>query len=184
MNRLCAEESQQSPYRPLQPESKGPFRPPTTSTIAPRLGETNVFGDPQADASRYHSKGADEQLPGRALAPGHAPVRAALKLQAFWGLSDAEMLAICGLPAEDDHGVAASLVRYMRVPPVKARLTSLMVIRSRLSALFGGDEEPERRWLRTPWARLGGLPALDLMRSSDLTELLAVEAQVRELAGT
>lgn len=184
MNRLCAEEWQQSPYRPLRPESTGPFRSPTTSPIAPRLRETIVFGDPQAEASHYHSKGAGEKVPGRALAPGHAPVRAALKLQAFWGLSDADMLAICGLPAEDDQGVAASLVRYMKVPPVKARLTSLMVIRSRLSALFGGDDEPERRWLRTPWARLGGVPALDLMRSNDLTGLLAVEAQVRELSGT
>ena len=184
MNRLCAEESQQSPYHPLPRESKGPFRPPTTSTIAPGLGETIVFGDPEAEAPRYRSKGGDEKLPGRALAPGHGPVRAALKLQAFWALSDADMFAICGLPVEDDQGVAASLVRYMKVPSVKARLTSLMVIRSRLSALFGGDEEPERRWLRTPWARLGGLAALDLMRSSDLTQLLTVEAQVRELAGT
>lgn len=185
MSKLDAEQSQRSPYVPRRPESTGPFPPRMTSTTAPRPVGAIKFGDPAFEFARYPVKGADKKLSGRALAPGHAPIRATLKLQAYWGVSDAEMFAICGLPAdEDQEGVAASLVRYMKLPDVKARLTSLMIIRSRLSAMFGGDDEPERRWLRTPWARLNGVCALDLMRSTDLTGLLTVEAQLRELTGT
>lgn len=143
-----------------------------------------MFGASPAEASQYHAKADVANTVGRALSPGHAPIRALLRLQEFWGLSDPDMLSICGLPVDESQAVATALVRYMKVNAVRARLTSLMVIRSRLSALLGGDEETERRWLRTPWERLGGLPALDLMRSSDMSGLLAVEAQVRELAGT
>ena len=180
---LYAEGLQPSSYRPRDPEHKGPFRSPKISVTELNLGETVTFGDVRNEVPLY-SKALNENLHGRALAPGHAPIRAVLKLQTFWGLSDADMLLICGLPADDDVAVAASLVHHMKAPAVKARLTSLMVIRSRLSALLGGDEEPERRWLRTPWARLGGVSALEVMRSNDLTGLLAVEAQVRELCGT
>jgi hypothetical protein len=106
-----------------------------------------------------------------------------LKLREYWEISEDDMLAICGLPKEDGADLAAALARYMRATDVQARLQSLMVIRSRLSALFGGDRAVERRWLRTPWGRLGGRSALDQMLSSDRGQLFVLECQVREMSG-
>jgi uncharacterized protein (DUF2384 family) len=121
--------------------------------------------------------------PGKTMAPDLAPVRVILKLQAFWGLANADMLRACGLPPDDTDAFQQSLARHFRLVDVKARLRSLVAIRGRLSALFGGDRDRERRWLTTPWVRLGDQAPLALLVSDQIADLFEVEAVVRELAG-
>lgn len=163
---------QRSSFRDAQRPPTWPIRP--TAPVGIRDEPSN---------SHYESNRSGERVAGRVLAPGYAPLRTVLKLQEYWGISEDEMLVICGLPKEDGADLAAALARYMRATDVQARLQSLMVIRSRLSALFGGDRAVERRWLRTPWDRLDGTSALDQMLSSDRGQLSALECQVREMSG-
>jgi hypothetical protein len=119
----------------------------------------------------------------RSLSPGLAPVRAILKLQAFWGLSDEQLLSICGLPPDGAGAVPSALAKHLTLVDVKGRLRSVMAIRARLSALFGGDARRERAWLSAPWARLHNDTPLAAMMSGEINRLFDVEAQVREMAG-
>lgn len=149
---------------------------------------SQAFGVGTGNTSGQYTSRQADHVQARPLTSGFAPVRAALKLQSFWGLSDADMLSICGLaaPTQDDSPAALETVLggMMTVPFVKARLRSLMVIRTRLSALLAGDAAAEKRWLTTPWNRLGGRAPLEVMTSTDMSGLTTVEAELREFTGT
>jgi len=112
-----------------------------------------------------------------------APVRAVLKLQAFWALTDEQLMRMCGLPLEDVDAPVQSLSKHFRLADVRTRLRSIIAIRGRLSALFGGDARRERQWLETPWARIDARSPIALLTSTDINDIFEVEAQVRELAG-
>lgn len=131
----------------------------------------------------YRTRPESTRRAGRSLVGAHAEVRVALKLQAYWAVSDEQLLSMCGLPHDDDYSPGQNLVRYAKLPDVRTRLRSLMAIRTRLSALFAGDRAAERRWLVTPWARLNGKRPVDSMASHDIADVLTVEGRVRELVG-
>ena len=144
---------------------------------------TSAFQDSSGGVFADYTAAQTGVIAGRALAPELAPVRAVLKLQAFWRLSDEQMLAICGIPAEEGGGFPQSIAKHFRLVDVRARLRSLIAIRARLSALYGGDAERERRWLTTPWERSGNQAPLSLLTSSQVGAVFELEDQVRELAG-
>lgn len=121
--------------------------------------------------------------PTRALAADLAPVRVMMKLQGFWGLTNEEMLRVCGLPADNADPLPQALAKHFKLDDVKTRLTSIMAIRARLSAMFGGDAARERRWLETPWARLENRAPIALLMSGDISNTFAVESSIREFAG-
>lgn len=166
-------------YKPAEVhvEPKLPPMPPGAQTLAGFSGGF-AFGIAQEHPFRMV-----EAARGRSLSSAHAPIRAVLRLQSFWGLSDETLLAICGLPMEPDQSPAQSLAKYSKLPDVKTRLRSLMSIRMRLSALLGGDAVGERRWLNTPWDRIDKKTPLSLMMSTNISDLLRVEAAMREIAG-
>ena len=136
-----------------------------------------------APAARHAFIQATRSPNERSLIPAHAPARVLLKLQEFWGLTDQEMRLICGLPIDEQQTVAQALVAFSEVVDVKRRLRSVMSIRSRLSALYGGDQSVEKRWLVTPWNKLQGSSPLALMASGDIEQLIATESALRELVG-
>lgn len=96
----------------------------------------------------------DADASAKSLAPALAPVRAMLKLRDFWAVTDEEMAQMCGLPADSRLPFPSRLAAYFSVPDIQQRMRSLMSVRARLSALFQGNQDAERLWLRTPWDRL------------------------------
>ncbi len=110
-------------------------------------------------------------------------MRVLLKLQSFWRLTDPQMRAVCGLPPDDIDTVAQALSRYIRLPDVQTRLRLLMSIRTRLSAVYGDIATSEQTWLITSWSRLNDAAPLNLLRSTDISNVFRVDAAVRELAG-
>lgn len=121
--------------------------------------------------------------PTRSLSPLHAPVRIALKLQAFWNIDDPSFRAMCGLPEDSNKTTDQLLAELANLRDVKQRLRALVTIRKRLSAVLGGDRATELSWLAAPWPRLSEHSPLELLRRGKLEDVLAVEAAARELAG-
>ena len=134
-------------------------------------------------ASHVEQSKAAAVNPVTSLAPDLAPVRALAALQDYWGASDTQMKAMCGLPPEGDDPFSSTLVEYFALPDIKLRMRTLMRIRSRLSALFQGNRDSERSWIRAPWPLLNNSSPVDAMVKADLPTLIRIESSVGELAG-
>lgn len=126
---------------------------------------------------------AQQRFSERSLAPALAPVRALVKLKEYWGASEEQMRGMCGLLPGTDHSFGASLVEHFRVPDIKDRMRILMVIRTRLAALFNGNQASERAWMRTPWALIEDQEPLEFLAGANFRSMLRMESLVRELVG-
>ena len=101
-----------------------------------------------------------------------AMFRACLNLFRLWQITDADASILLDLsPRSFARWKTGSAGRIGR--DQKARLSNLMGIHKALRLIF---REPERAygWLRAPNTVFGWRPALDIMLSGDLTDLMRV----------
>lgn len=120
---------------------------------------------------------------GRAISQNVAPVRVALKVQEYWGLSDDDMLKICGLSLEAGESLDSALSLRFRLQDIQDRLKALLGIKQRLGAMYS-TRDAELHWLRSPARMLNGQIPLTLMTEGHMKGLLRVEDGLRTLTSS
>lgn len=154
----------------------------STQPELPKVGGSLFVGvgtDPFAHATRFRRSSPD----GRTISRNVAPVRVALKVKEYWGLSDEDMSRICGLSLEIGESLASALSTRFRQQDIQDRLKALLGIKQRLGAMYS-TREAELHWLRSPACMLGGQIPLTLMTEGHMKNLLRVEDGLRTLTSS
>ena len=148
----------------------------------PKVGDSRFAGVatvPSAHAARFWRSSPD----GRTISRNVAPVRVALKVQEYFGLSDDEMLKICGLSLEVSESLVSALSARFRLQDIQDRLKALLGIKQRLGAMYS-TRNAEMHWLRSPARLLNGQIPLTLMTEGHMRGLLRVEDALRTLTSS